>query len=185
MKGPLKYLTMSAAAVVFVSGLIAGSASFARAHDTASPAGDDGVVSAPSVATQPDKALPLDFGGCWDGTGIDGSLEDNSYGPGVGWIGIDQSGKSIKGGGDSYYEFLFDDGAYAYGTFKGKASATGFSVKGKAGGKCRVKIIGTFGSDDDIVGTYDFTHCQKTDFTANGTFDLPLNDSGCIFVTPP
>jgi len=87
--------------VVACAGLLSaslfGSASFARAQDQGS-AGDGGGHSAASVATQPDKAPPIDVAGCWDGSSTVGTLEDNSFGSGYGWIGIIQNGKNIKSG---------------------------------------------------------------------------------------
>jgi len=113
---------------------------------------------------------------------------DTNFGPGVGWIGIDQKGSKIKGGKHgSYYEFLWDEGAYAYGEFSGKATATGFTASGDAGGNCKVKMIGAFGTDNNIVGTYQTNgakSCKKEDFAAAGTFNLPYDPSGCVFVTP-
>ena len=101
----------------------------------------------------------------------------------MGWIGIDQKGSKIKGGKHgSYYEFVWDDGAYAYGEASGTATATGFKIKGKAGGSCNVTFIGAFGTSNDIVGTYEASHCGS--FDPAGHFDLPYDPSGCIFVTP-
>jgi len=76
---------------------------------------------------------------------------------------------------------VWDGGAdYAYGYFSGKASANGFSGKGKAGGKCMAKVIGHLGTNNDIVGTYDFQHCKTktSNFIAVGR-STPLNNSGC------
>ena len=44
------------------------------------------------------KPPPYNFNGCWDGSSIVGSLEDENYGTGYGWIWIIQSGKNMKGG---------------------------------------------------------------------------------------
>jgi hypothetical protein len=181
-----KTLVIVACAGLLSAGVI-GSARHAYAQEAASTADDAGGNSSASVATQPDKA-PLDFNGCWDGSNTIGSLEDQNYGSGIGWIGIIQQGKTIKGGAHaSYYEFVWDGGAdYAYGYFSGKASANGFSGKGKAGGKCMAKVIGHLGTNNDIVGTYDFQHCKTktSNFIAVGTFDLPLNNSGCANIIP-
>ena len=174
------------ACVALLSAGLLGSASFARAQDAASTPGDEGASSAPSAATQPDmKTPPSDLGGCWDGES-DGSLDDQNYGNGHGWIGIDQKGGKIIGGKHhSYYEFLWDNNAYAYGYFSGKVKGTGFTGTALAGGKCRGTVIGHLGTSNDIVGTYDFKHCGKANFIAMGTFDLPADNAGCNFVTPP
>ncbi len=191
MKGFLRHLTMSAASVVLISGFTAGSASFARAQQAASQADDGGHAAGPATA-QPDKKKPppYNFNGCWDGSSIVGSLEDENYGTGYGWIWIIQSGKNIKGGknkNESYYEFVWDSGVdWAYGPLSGKATAAGFTATALAGGKCKAKIIAAPGTSDDIVGSYDFTHCKTktSNFIAVGTFDLPLNDSGCLDIIP-
>lgn len=181
-----KTLTIMACATLLSMGAM-GSAGHAYAQDTAVSAPDEGGNAAADVAT-PDtkKTSALSFGGCWDGSGTDGSLEDQNYGSGYGWIGIVQNGSKIKGGSrGSYFEFVWDGGNdWAHGPLTGKATATGFTATGKAGGKCRVKIIGTFGSSNDIVGSYEFEHCEKSNFVAVGTFDVPLNNSGCTNIIP-
>jgi hypothetical protein len=181
-----KTLTIMACATLLSMGAM-GSAGHAYAQDSEASAPDEGGNAAATVAT-PDtkKAAALNFGGCWDGSGSDGSLEDQNYGSGYGWIGIVQNGKNIKGGNHgSYFEFAWDGGTdWAKGPLSGKATATGFTATGKAGGKCRVKIIGTFGSSNDIVGSYESEHCEKSNFAAVGTFDVPLNNSGCANFLP-
>ncbi|MGH7781803.1 MAG: hypothetical protein ACREQR_18455 [Candidatus Binataceae bacterium] len=161
----------------------------AQAQDFDPGNGQDASASAPTAAEPAKKAPPENFGGCWDGSSIDGSLQDQVYGPGHGWIGIDQKGSKIKGGRNgSYFEFLFDDLAFAYGPFaSGKATSTGFTFSGKGSGACRIKVIGAFGPSSNIVGTYKAVHCntKKATFDAVGTFDFPLDSSGCKFVNPP
>jgi hypothetical protein len=182
-----KTLTIMAFATLLSMGAM-GSAGHAYAQDAAASAQDDGGNAAAAVAT-PDmktKTSALNFGGCWDGSNTDGSLQDQNYGSGYGWIGIVQKGAKIKGGNrGSYFEFVWDGGSdWAHGPLTGKATATGFTATGKAGGKCRVKIIGTFGNSNDIVGSYDFENCEKSNFVAVGTFDVPLNNSGCANILP-
>jgi hypothetical protein len=186
MRGFTRHLTISAVAILLVSGLIAGSSTFARAQQAASQS-DDGGGSASASAQPAAKIPPANFAGCWDGTGTLGSLVDQAFGDGIGWIGIAQKGKHIKGGRrGSYYEFLWEAGSdYAYGPASGKATATGFTITGKAGGQCRIKIIGGFGTSNDIVGTYSFHHCAKNGLNvSSGTFDLPYDPSGCGFIAP-
>jgi len=138
-------------AIVACAGLL--SASFARAQEAAAQSDGGGHGAGPPTTAQPDKKpSPYNFTGCWDGSSIDGSLEDNFYGPGYGWIGIIQSGKNIKES-ESYYEFVWDGGVdYAYGPISGKATATGFTATFYAG-KCKGKIIATPGTSDNIVGS--------------------------------
>jgi len=126
-----------------------------------------------------------DFAGCWNGTDAYGYLEDDNYGEGYGWIGFDQKGKKIQGPKDgSYFEFVWED-AYAYGGVKGKVSKHGFVATGEAGLPCELKIIGQFGTNDDIIGTYKTIHCSKKhNFDAVGTFDLPYDTSGCEDIIP-
>jgi hypothetical protein len=185
MRGFLTYLTTSAAAAVLTAGLIAGSAGFARAQSAYST-GEAGGHGGASVATQ--AAKTINFEGCWDGSSIVGSLEDEEYGSGYGWIGIIQGGNKIKGNDESGYEFVWDGGNdWAYGPIKGKAGSTGFSASGSLGGKCKIKIVGHPGGSDNIVGTYTYTGCtiKKNDFiNTHGTFNLPLNDSGCSDIIP-
>ena len=166
MRGKFTMKVAKTLVVVACAGLLSaslfGSASFARAQDQGS-AGDGGGHSAASVATQPDKAPPIDVAGCWDGSSTVGTLEDNSFGSGYGWIGIIQNGKNIESGAHgSFYEFVWDSGNdWAYGPFKGKASASGFTTMGTLKGKCKVKFIGHLGSSDDIVGTYEYTRLLR------------------------
>ena len=114
---------------------------------------------------------------------MDGSLEDNNYGPGVGWIWIVQKKGTIKGGANqSYYEFLWDDGAFAYGPASGTVTSTGFKITGKAGGNCKIIITGALGGSDNIAGYYatnGASTCKKENLYAAGTFNLPYDPSGC------
>lgn len=172
-------LGVSATTLVLIAGLIVGSA---RAQDAnvQDGSGSHGNAAGNS-AIQPDaKAPPIAVGGCWDGTSIDGSLEDQSVGAGAGWIGIIQKQKTIKGGKKgSFYSFAWDNLDFAQGTLSGKASATGFVATGLAGGKCRVKLIGTLtNAGNNISGTYAFIHCGSFDNHV-GTFDFPFDPAGC------
>ncbi|HEY6301357.1 MAG TPA: hypothetical protein VIW95_17085 [Candidatus Binatus sp.] len=182
-----KTFVIVACAGLLSAGVI-GSARRAFAQDAAATPGDEGGHAEGSVATQPDKkSPPSDFNGCWDGSSHDGSLDDRNYGTGYGWIGIIQDGTKIVGGmNESYYEFRWDDGAYAYGFVSGKVKGTGFTGTLTAGGKCKAKLIGHLGTNSDIVGTYDFHNCKTktSNFIAVGTFDLPLNNSGCADIKP-
>jgi hypothetical protein len=179
-------------AIVACAGLLSvgaiGSAPRAYAGGYGPAAGDSAGVGAskagPSVGTAPDS-VP-DFEGCWAGINSYGYLEDDNYGPGIGWIGIDQRGKTILGPKNhSYFEFYWEDGAAAYGGVKGKVTKHGFVATGEAGLPCEIKFIGQFGTDDDIFGTYKTIHCpKKHDFDAIGTFDLPYNPDGCVDIIP-
>ena len=72
----LRDLTVSAAAVLLIVGLVAWSANFARAQDTPALSG---AAAGPSV--QPDKKPPpANFAGCWNGG--DGSIMDTNFGAG-------------------------------------------------------------------------------------------------------
>jgi hypothetical protein len=164
---------------------VIGSARYARAQDADSP--DGGAAHAAAVGTQPEKVQ--NFNGCWDGSSVNGTMEDQNFGSGYGWIWIAQNGSTIKSGHQgSYYEFVWDGGNdWAYGPIKGKATKNGFTASGKIQGGCKVKIIGHFGTDDDIVGTYHYSGCsqKKNDFiNTSGTFDFPLNNSGCTDIIP-
>ncbi len=178
----IKGSMLIAATAVLMIGLIAGSARITRAQDTnvQDESGAHGTAAGNS-AIQPDaKVPPIAVGGCWDGSSIDGSLNDQSVGPGAGWIGIVQHQKEIKGGKKgSFYSFVWDNEDFAQGTLSGKASATGFVATGLAGGKCRVKLIGSLtNAGHDISGTYAFIHCGSFDNHV-GTFDFPSDPSGC------
>jgi hypothetical protein len=146
-----------------------------------------GAGGGPSPSAEPDKKkTPEDVDGCWNGA--DGSLEDRVQGPGIGWIGIDQSGAKIVGSSDdSYYEFLWDDGAFAYGPASGKVTAKGFKIAGDAGGNCKIDMSGRLATDGSIVGSYKTkgSDCKKEELKAAGTFNLPADPTGCVFVTPP
>ena len=104
-----KTLTIMAFATLLSMGAM-GSAGHAYAQDAAASAQDDGGNAAAAVAA-PDmktKTSALNFGGCWDGSNTDGSLQDQNYGSGYGWIGIVQKGAKIKGGNrGSYFEFVW------------------------------------------------------------------------------
>jgi hypothetical protein len=189
-----KTLAIVACAGLLSAGVI-GSASFARAQyaNSADEGGGHAAATQPdnAAATQPDKkpsGPPIDIAGCWDGSSTVGSLEDKKFGSGYGWIGMIQSGSDIEGEGDSGYEFVWDGGAdWAYGPISGSVSSKGFTAIGVLHGKCKVKFVGTLGPDDNIVGTYHYTGCtvKKDDFiNTKGTFNLPLNDSGCADIIP-
>lgn len=173
----IRGLTVAAAAAILITGLVAWSASFASAQQ--SDQNDSDVLSAPEVTiTAPDKkAPPADFAGCWDGSSI-GSLIDQNSGKGYGWVLITQKKGKIK----STFEFQWgNDYAYSTHAHTGKATATGFRYN--QNGKCSMKIIGSLGGSNDIVGTYENV-CKKGNFDFVGTFDLPLDNSGCQFVQP-
>jgi hypothetical protein len=184
-------LTKALAAVVCAALLSAGAISMASSARAQDPAADEGGGNgAASVGTQPDaKSPPIDVSGCWDSSPSVGTLMDQNFGSGYGWIGIIQNGANIKSGHHgSFYEFVWDGGNdWAEGPFKGKATANGFTTTGTLHGKCKVKFIGHL-SSNHIVGTYDYTGCvhSKDNFiNTSGTFDLPLNNSGCQDIIPP
>jgi hypothetical protein len=175
MRGFLRYLTITVASAVLMAGFIANSARIARAEDEAAADG-----------TEPAKATPLDFEGCWSGITAYGYLNDNLYGAGYGYMYITQTGKKFVLA-DSFLEFVWynsGSGEYATGYFSGKASSTGFMATAKYKHGCKLNIRGDFGGDG-IEGTYKATGCGKTDFHAKGTFTFPSEPSYyCDYFTP-
>jgi hypothetical protein len=186
----LQTFGIGAAAAVLIMGVIAGSARLAFAQDETAQQGQSDAHASAAISAQPDKKAPppppIDIQGCWDGTGIDGSLVDQNIGKGSGWIQIDQKKKAIKGGkSGSRYEFLWDDRSFAYGSVTGKVSSTGFNAVARGGGPCRLKLIGNLTNNgQNLSGTYEAVHCGSFNDHV-GTFDLPYNPSGCVFTTPP
>jgi hypothetical protein len=184
MKGFLKYLTMSGAAAALIVGFTAGSARFAQAGSY-SVRDADGASKGPTAAEPVKSSVLADLAGCWSGLEY-GDIEDENYGEGYGWIGIDQKGSKIQGPKDaSYYEFVWYDGGeyeWSYGGVKGMVKKQTFKATAQAGRKCKIKIVGGL-SGDYIVGTYHSEHCK--DFHALGTFELPIEtDSYCYDIIP-
>ncbi len=167
-----------------LAAILAGSARFAHAQDFNVANGSGAHGNRGQIASQPETPTPpADVSGCWDGTSSEGDLWDGWIGNGIGWIGIDQRKANIKGGKHgSYYEFVWQNGDYAYGPLSGKADADGFHATGLAGGKCRVALVGS-PSSDYIYGVYGFYNCGSFDYHV-GYFDFTANPSGCVDIIP-
>jgi hypothetical protein len=182
----LRFLTVCAGGMVLAIGMAAASAGIAAAQASGAKvdSGAHGNGRAPAVA-QPAAVSAADFSGCWDGTSSFSNIADNwQPGGAIGWIGIIQKGKNIKGGKKgSYYEIVWNNGDYAYGPVTGKADSDGFAATGKAGGKCKVQFVASPDNSGNIVGTYGFANCGSFDYHS-GTFIFALDNSGCADIIP-
>lgn len=191
MRSIARLLALSATVAIICVTMLTCAARFASAQDSA--ASDRGAATASSnqSVSQPDAKLPpQNVAGCWD-SNIEGSLADQLYGPGYGWIGFDQRGrKLLKGRNHSFFEFLFEDGAFFTGPFSsGKVNSAGFTFSLVATGGCKITVVGRLGTDNDVVGAYITNKAcknpKKNYFQGSGTFDLPFDPSGCVYITPP
>ncbi len=179
-----KAITAAGATVVMFAAILAVSAQFAHAQDFNPGNGSGAHGNRGQMASQPESSTPsFDFSGCWDGTSSDLDVYDQWVGYGIGWIGIDQKKANIKGGKHgSYYEFVWDNGDYAYGTLSGKADSDGFAATGAAGGKCRVGIVAS-PDGNEIDGVYGFYSCGSFDYHS-GYFYFTADPGGCVDIIP-
>ena len=179
-----KTITAAGATTVMLAAILAGSARFARAQDFNVADGSGAHGNRGQIASQPEASSSTsNFSGCWDGTGAEGDVYDEWVGNGIGWIGIAQKGASLKGGKKgSYYEFVWKNGDYAYGSLSGKADADGFQAIGLAGGTCRVSFVGS-PYLNEIVGVYGFYSCGSFDYHV-GTFEFTADATGCANIIP-
>jgi hypothetical protein len=161
MHGISKSFAASAAMVVMTMGLIAASGQFARAQD----ADWQYKATGSDVADQPDKAAPLDLGGCWSGT-----IADEKFGSGTGFLFFVQEGGKAVAGTDGGLE---TDQYTAEGPLKGTIKKKTFSVKFHAK-KCSVSFKGGLPSED-LVGTY---HIKCDGKQTQGSFQFSFDESG-------
>jgi hypothetical protein len=157
----LQTLAASAATAVLAMGLIAASAQFARAQDT------DWQINATDsdVADQPDKAAPLDLGGCWSGT-----VADENFGPGTGFLFFEQEGGKAVVGTETG---IVTSGFEASGPLTGKIKKKTFSLKHNAK-KCDFRFSGGLPSNE-LVGTY---HIKCEGKQTQGSFQFSFDPSG-------
>jgi hypothetical protein len=185
MRKFVRYLMVCAGGLALSVGLAAAASGIAAAQTFGAHSDSGGHGSGGAAAmTRPEASSAFNFSGCWDGTGSEGDLYDEWVGDGIGWIGIIQKGSKIKTGKKaSYYEFVWQNGDYAYGEFKsGKADSVGFQVIADAGGSCRVSMVGS-PDGDAIYGVYGFYGCGSFDEHV-GFFDFAADNSGCADIIP-
>lgn len=179
----LQTLSAGAAAAVLITGVIAGSARFARSQQSDSvAASDSGAPSGSGIASQPDSRAPLDLNGCWSGT-----LEDVYAGSGPGYLNFAQSGHKLlpPSTGSGYnMGFNWTSGNFnsqAYGVGKGTATPRVFheGIHYKTEKGCAASIIGTL-TGSTLTGAYKFTKvCAKHNgFGPHaGTFSMTFDAS--------
>ena len=183
MSRAIKHMTTCFAAAALVAWIVTGFAPFGHAADANAQDESGGHGNGGQVASQPESSSSVNVGGCWDGTGVEGDLYDEWVGDGIGWIGFVQHGASLKGGKKgSYYEFVWENGDYAYGAVSGTADADGFQATASAGGKCKVSLVGA-PYHGYIYGVYGVYSCGSFDFHV-GLFEFEADPSGCANIVP-
>ncbi len=112
-----------------------------------------------SDVTQPESKgpPPPDVAGPWCG-----SIDDNDFGSGSISLAVNQKKTKLSGS--------WSDTLGGNGTFKGKIN--GDSVTAtlmQRGTKCKVAMVGTLVSPDEVTGTYSIFGCHQSD---GGSFDI-------------
>jgi hypothetical protein len=148
MRGFLRYLTMTAAAVALIAGFTTSSARRAYAQDNTDA--DTGAWAAPGAdtdeATTPDsKAPPIPLAECWEG-----DIEDKEDDGLIGSITFffTQDGSKITS--DSDLDAEWTSSYYFYGPIHGKVTSKGITFKGNAGKGC--PFHGSAKGDDTELG---------------------------------
>ncbi|MGH7781804.1 MAG: hypothetical protein ACREQR_18460 [Candidatus Binataceae bacterium] len=165
----VRAVTASAAAAVLITGVIAGSARFARAQDAAASQDSAWTATTPGAAvSEPDKAAPpIDVAGCWSGT-----IEDANAGAGTGALFfVQRKKKLVKGSGAS----LDIGNTTGIGALKGKATSTSFVATLHAR-QCKTLAFAGSPSGAGLVGTYILRRCLG--LTTNGTFSFTFDATG-------
>jgi hypothetical protein len=155
MKGFLKFLTISAAAVALIAGITTGSARRAYAQDNNDADTEAGSWSAPGAgsadeATTPDsKAPPIPLAECWEG-----DVSDKADGLGSIVFEFIQDGNKITKP-DSGVDAGWSDQAFFEGPISGKVTSKGITFKGNAGKGCPFHGSGK-GDDVELGGKITF-----------------------------
>jgi hypothetical protein len=163
----IRFLTVSTAAALLVTGLVAGSAGLARAQQADSQSDGWQVLPPQPAVAQPTKVAPLDVAGCWSG-----SIDDDTTGTGSGFVFFNQKGKRLVHG--TTIGLSFNGGPSKSHGITGTVNSQNFKLIHP--GHCKVLIRGTI-SSGDLVGSYGLSkHCLGQKF--GGTFDYTFDDTG-------
>jgi hypothetical protein len=165
-------LILAVISSLFMSALIAGSASLARSQDDESAQSEDWQPYTPNfAASQPDtKIPPPNVAGCWSG-----DLDDNRLGAGTGYVFIVQHGTKLTKG--TRLGFSFPAGPSRSHGIRGRVNNKGsinFHLEQSA---CVVNIHGKVVSDD-ASGTYSVKKACRAGGKLVGTFDFTFDPTG-------
>ena len=167
-----KIFVMAVTSWLFLSGLIAASASLAHSQDDQTTQSEGWQPYTANFApSQPDKKMPPpNIAGCWSG-----DLDDNKLGSGTGFAFIVQHGTKLTKGTE--IGISFPSGPSRTHGISGSINNKGTMNLHLEQSGCVVNIHGKVVSDD-VSGTYTVNKACRLGRKLAGTFDFTFDPSG-------